>query len=42
MRFSAVLNYSGDKLRCRKNLCPELHNYLVEVDEAGKKATIAG
>jgi hypothetical protein len=42
MRFSAVLNYSGDKLRCRKNLCPELHNYLVEVDEAGKKATVAG
>ncbi|MGA9081557.1 MAG: hypothetical protein WCF66_10080 [Pseudolabrys sp.] len=42
MRFSAVLNYSGDKLRCRKNLCPELHNYLVEVDEVGKKATVAG
>ena len=42
MRFSAVLNYSGDKLRCRKSLCPELHNYLVEVDEARKKATIAG
>jgi hypothetical protein len=42
MRFLAVLNYSGDKLRCRKSLCPELHNYLVEVDEAEKKATIAG
>ena len=42
MRFSAVLNYSGDKLRCRKSLCPELHNYLVEVNEAAKKATIAG
>jgi hypothetical protein len=42
MRFFAVLNYSGDKLRCRKSLCPELHNYSVEIDEAAKKATIAG
>ena len=42
MRFFAVLNYSGDKLRCRMSLCPELHNYLVKVDEAAKKATIAG
>src|SRR5262249_10353072 len=42
MRFFAVLNYSGDKLRCQKKLCPELHNYLVEIDEAAKKATIAG
>jgi hypothetical protein len=42
MRFFAVLNYSGDKLRCRTSLCPELHNYLVKVDEAAKKATIAG
>jgi hypothetical protein len=42
MRFSAILNYSDDKLRCRMNLCPELHNYLVEVDQAAKKATIAG
>ena len=42
MRVSAVLNYSGDKLRCRMSLCPEFHNYLVEVDEAAKKATIAG
>ena len=42
MRFFAVLNYTGDKLRCRQNLCPELHNFSVEVDEAAKKATIAG
>ena len=42
MRISAVFNYAGDKLRCRTNLCPELHNYLVEVDQAAKKATIAG
>jgi len=42
MRFVAALNYSGDRLRCRKHLCPELHNYLVEVDAAAKKATIAG
>jgi hypothetical protein len=42
MRISAVLNYSDDKLRCRVNLCPELHNYLVEVDQAARKATIAG
>jgi hypothetical protein len=42
MRFSAVVSYSGDKLRCGINLCPELHNYLVDIDEAGKKATIAG
>lgn len=42
MRFSVVVNYSGDKLRCRVNLCPEFHNYLVEIDEAAKKATISG
>ena len=42
MRFFAALNYSGDKLRCRKSRCPELHNYSVEIDEAAKKATIAG
>jgi hypothetical protein len=42
MRFSVVLNYSGDRLRCRINLCPELHNYLLETDEAAKKATISG
>jgi hypothetical protein len=41
MRFFVVLTYSGDKLRCR-NLCPELHNYSVEIDEAAKKATVAG
>ena len=42
MRFSAVLNYSDDKLRCRKSFCPELQNYLVEVDGVVKKATVAG
>ena len=42
MRFSVVLNYSGDRLRCRINLCPELHNYLLEIDDAAKKATISG
>lgn len=42
MRISAVLNYSGDRLRCRTNLCPELHNYLLEIDQVAKKATIAG
>lgn len=42
MRFSAVLTYSGDRLRCRVDLCPELHNYLVEIDEAAKKATVSG
>ncbi|HEY6024594.1 MAG TPA: hypothetical protein VIV34_10515 [Pseudolabrys sp.] len=42
MRFVAVLSYSGDKLRCRTDLCPELHNHLLEIDETTKKATIAG
>jgi hypothetical protein len=42
MRFSVVLSYSGDRLRCRVNLCPELHNYLLEIDEAAKKATVSG
>ena len=42
MRFSVILDYSGEKLRCRMNLCPELHNYLLEIDEAAKKATISG
>jgi hypothetical protein len=42
MRFSVILDYSGEKLRCRVNLCPELHNYLLEIDEAAKKATISG
>ena len=42
MRFSVVLSYSGDRLRCRNNLCPELHNYLLEIDAAGKKATVSG
>jgi hypothetical protein len=42
MRFSVVLSFSGDRLRCRINLCPELHNYLLEIDAAAKKATISG
>ncbi len=42
IRFSVVLSYSGDRLRCRVNLCPELHNYMLEIDEAAKKATISG
>jgi hypothetical protein len=42
MRIFGVLKYFGDKLLCRTKFCPELHNYLVEVDEATKKATIAG
>jgi len=42
MRFLAVVTYSGDTLRCRNRLCPELHNYLVEVDKAAKQAKIAG
>jgi hypothetical protein len=41
-RVLVVLNYSGDKLLCRINSCPELHNYLLKTDEAAKKATIAG
>jgi len=42
MRFAVVLRYSGDKLRCHESLCPELHNYLLEIDEAAKTATVAG
>jgi hypothetical protein len=42
VRFSVVLTYTGNRLRCRVNLCPELHNYLLEIDEAGKKATVSG
>jgi hypothetical protein len=42
IRILAVLNYSGDKLLCRINSCPELHNYVVRIDETAKKATVAG
>ena len=42
MRFFATLSYSDDKLRCRRNLCPELHNYLLEVDAVKKRANVAG
>ena len=42
MRILAVLNYSGDVLECRINGCPELHNYLVEIDRRAKKAKVAG
>ena len=42
LRFSVVMNYSGDRLRCRIDLCPELHNYLLEIDAAAKRATVSG
>jgi hypothetical protein len=42
IRFLATLNYSGDKLRCRRALCPELQNYSVQINEATKKATVSG
>ena len=42
MRIFAVTTYTGDKLQCRTTLCPQLSNYLVKVDQAAKKATIAG
>jgi hypothetical protein len=42
MRVLALVTYSGDTLQCRIKLCPELHNYLVEVDKTEKKAKIAG
>lgn len=42
MRMSAVMSYSGENLTCRTSLCPELGNYLVEIDRPAKKATISG
>lgn len=42
MRVFVVMNYSNDLLRCRVRLCPELHNYLVEVDKRTRTATVAG
>ncbi len=42
VRFSAVINYSGDELRCRTTLCRELQNYSVTVDKTAKRATISG
>jgi hypothetical protein len=42
MRFFATVSYSGDRLRCRRDLCPELHNYLLEIDAAAKRANVAG
>lgn len=42
MRVLAVLSYSGDRLRCRIRLCPQLHNYLVEIDDRSKTAKVAG
>ena len=42
MRMSAVMSYSGESLTCRTSLCPELGNYLVEIDRPAKKATISG
>ena len=42
MRFSVVLSYSGDKLICRINLCPELHNYTLDIDKAAGRAVVTG
>jgi len=42
IRFFAILSYSADKLSCRRDLCPELHNYLLEVDPVKKRANVAG
>ena len=42
MRVFVVMNYADDVLRCRARLCPELHNYLVEVDKRTKTAKVAG
>jgi hypothetical protein len=42
MRMSAVMSYSGESLTCRTSLCPELTNYLVEIDKTARKATISG
>ena len=42
MRVLAVVTYSGDTLQCGIKLCPELLNYLVDVDKTEKKARIAG
>jgi len=42
VRIFAVIDYSGDNLVCRTKYCPELTNYLVNVDAAAKKATLAG
>lgn len=42
MKCGFLLQYSGDKLRCRRSLCPELHNYLLEVDQTAKRANVAG
>lgn len=42
MRVLAVVKYLDDKLSCRVRLCPELHNYLVEVDGRAKTAKVAG
>ena len=42
MRIFAAMTYAGEKLECRIKLCPQLSNYLVEIDERSKKATMAG
>jgi len=42
IRFFVTVSYSDDKLSCRKDLCPELHNYLLEVDPTKKRANVAG
>jgi hypothetical protein len=42
IRFFATVSYSADRLRCRRDLCPELHNYLLDIDPAAKRANVAG
>ncbi len=39
MRVFVVMNYA-DVFRCRARLCPELHNYLVEVDKRTKMKVV--
>ena len=42
MRVFVVMSYADDMLRCRVRLCPELHNYVVEIDKRAKTAKVAG
>ena len=42
MRILVVVDYKDDQLRCRVHLCPELHNYQVDIDSRNKTAKIAG
>src|SRR6476619_670235 len=42
MRVCATVLYSSDKLSCRRSLCPEPHNYLLEGDRTATRANVAG